>query len=181
MSGADPRAFRNLLLEKIEFQVTRTGSGVWRRFLWPTGELFEEYRSDRSLFGLPLLHYTRGRSPETGRGATARGVVAIGRRAIGVVAIGQGAAGVVAVGQASVALLLAIGQAALAPVAIGQLAVGLLGGLGQAATGRIAVGQFALGEYVLAQVGLGSHVWDTRDVDPAAQELFRGLLERLRG
>jgi hypothetical protein len=179
VSGADPRAFRNLLLEKIEYQVTRTGSGVWRRFLWPTGELFEEYRSDRTLLGLPLLHLTRGRSPETGRRVTARGFVAIGRRAVGVVAIGQAAAGVVALGQASAGLLVAVGQAALAPVAIGQLAVGLLFGLGQAATGEIAVGQFALGQYVLAQVGLGAHVWDTRGADPAAQELFRALLARL--
>jgi hypothetical protein len=170
-----------LLLEEIEVHVTRSGSGVWRRFLWPTGELFEEYRSDRTLFGLPLLHYTRGRSPETGRGSTARGFVAVGRRAIGVVAIGQGAAGIVAVGQASVALLLAIDQAALAPVAIGQLAVGLLFGLGQAATGIVAIGQLAAGKYVLAQIGLGHSIWDTRGADPVAQEFFRALLGRLRG
>jgi hypothetical protein len=181
MSGADPSAFRNLLLEKIEFQVTRTGSGVWRRFLWPSGELFEEYRSDRTLFGLPLLHYTRGRSPERGRRVTARGFVAIGRRAIGVVALGQGAAGIVAVGQASVGLLVGIGQATLAPIAVGQLAVGLFAGLGQAATGWIAIGQLAAGKYVLAQIGLGHFVWDTRGASPEAETFFRALLARVRG
>jgi hypothetical protein len=165
----------------VEFQVTRSPSGSWRRFLWPTGELFEEYRSSRTLFGLPLLHYTRGRSPETGRWVVARGVVAVGRRAIGILAIGQGAAGVVAIGQASAALLVGVGQATVAPIAVGQLAVGLLFGLGQAASGWVAIGQLALGEYVLAQLGLGAHVWDTRWTSPEAEAFFRALLSRLRG
>jgi len=176
-----PSRLRNLLLEKVEFQVTRTAAGSWRRFLWPTGELFEEYRSSRRLFGLPLLHFTRGRSPETGRRVVARGVIAVGRRAIGIVAIGQGAAGVVALGQASAALLVGVGQATIAPIAVGQLALGLLFGLGQAATGWVAIGQLALGEYVLAQIGFGAHVWDTRGVSPEAEPFFRALLSRLRG
>lgn len=181
MNDAGPGSFRNLLLDRVEFQITRTASGVWRRFLWPTGELFEEYRSDRRLFGLPLLHLTRGRSPETGRRVTARGFIAVGRRAIGVVAIGQGAAGVVAVGQASAALLLGIGQATLAPVAVGQLAIGLLAGLGQVSTGWIAVGQLAAGKWVLAQLGLGAQVWDTRGVSPEAERFFRAIAARLLG
>jgi len=181
VDGAGAQGVRNLLLEKVEFQLTRTGSGLWRRFLWPTGELFEEYRSDRTLFGLPLLHFTRGRSPETGRRVTARGVVAVGRRAVGVLAIGQAAVGIVAIGQASAGLLLGVGQATFGLVAVGQLSIGLAAGAGQLATGWVAVGQFGLGKYVLAQVGLGAHVWDTRAVSPEAEGFFRALLGRLRG
>jgi hypothetical protein len=179
MDRRDPPGLRNLLLEKVEYRVTKTSGGTWRRFLWPTGELFEEYVSDARFLGLALLHVTRGRSPETGRRVTARGVIAVGRKAVGVLAIGQASAGVVAIGQASAGLLLGIGQATCGIVAVGQLAVGLLGGFGQLATGWIAVGQLGLGEWVLAQVGFGAHVWDTHRVDPAAEELFRGLLARL--
>jgi hypothetical protein len=171
---------RNLLLEKVEFQVTRTARGTWRRHLAPGGQLFEEYRSDRTLLGLPLLHYTSGRSPETGRTVTARGVVAIGRRAVGLLAIGQGALGIVAIGQASGALLLGIGQATCGLFAFGQAAFGVAIGIGQVATGALAVGQLALGGHVLAQVGIGRHVWDTRAADPEAVAFFKGLWAQLR-
>lgn len=181
MNEAGTPGLRNLLLEKVEFKVTRTASGTWRRFLWQTGELFEEYQSHQRFLGLPLIHFTRGRSPKTGRRVVARGFIAIGRRAIGVIAIGQGAMGVVAVGQASAALLLGIGQATIAPLAVGQLAVGLLAGFGQVATGWVAVGQLAFGKYALAQLGLGAHVWDTRSASPEAEGFFRALLSRLLG
>jgi hypothetical protein len=171
-----PFALRNVLLEKVDFQVTRTRTGTWRRFLWPTGELFEEFRSDQRFFGLPLVHYTRGRSPETGRRVVARGVIAVGRKAIGIFAFGQGALGVVAVGQASAALLLGVGQATVAPFAVGQAAIGLVVGLGQVATGWIAVGQVGVGKFVLAQFGLGPNVWDARAGSPEAEAFFRGLL-----
>jgi hypothetical protein len=73
--------------------------------------------------GLPLLHYTRGICPETGRRIIAKGVLAVGRLAMGV---------------------LAIGHASFGAIAIGQLGLGILLGLGQGATGLYAVGQVAL-------------------------------------
>ena len=39
-----------------------------------------------------------------------------------------------------------------------------------------AIGQFAFGEYVLAQIGWGEHVADTRSIDAAAKEFFLGLI-----
>lgn len=179
MFEREPRPFRNLLLEPVEYQVTRTSWGTWRRFLWPTGELFEEYVADQRFLGLPILHFTRGRSPETGRRVVARGLVAVGRTAVGIVAVGRVAAGLLAVGQASAALLVGIGQATIGPVAVGQLAIGGLLGLGQLATGWVAVGQVALGHWVLAQIGLGPHVWDTRAAAPEAEAFFRALVQRL--
>lgn len=167
---------KNLLLEPVEYKVEETRFGVWRRFVYPSGDLFEEYRSRRRFLGLPLLHYTRGKCPETGKRIVAKGVVAVGRLAVGIVAIGQAAAGFVAVGQLAVSPLLGIGQAATGLVAVGQLAVAALFGVGQFATGYVAVGQLGLGRWVLAQWGIGENVWDTRGASAAARQFFRWLV-----
>jgi hypothetical protein len=172
----DSAPVRNLLLEKIEYRIDETASGSWRRFVYPNGSRFEEYKSRAEFAGMPLLHYTYGICPETGRRITARGVIAIGRFARGIIAIGHVAFGIVAIGQASVGLVLGFGQATAGVFCIGQLAIGLIFGAGQVATGYIAIGQIAFGSYVLAQIGWGSHVMDTRAVDPVAQNFFLRLI-----
>jgi hypothetical protein len=149
---------------------------VWRRFLYPAGELFEEFTSHRKFRGLPLLHFTRGKDPQTGKRVVARGVVAVGRRAVGVVAVGQAALGVIAIGQLGLGVLLGLGQASWGLVAFGQLAIGGVFGFGQVVTGAVAIGQVGLGKYVLAQLGFGEHVWDTRGLSPAARDFFRWLI-----
>lgn len=135
----------NLLLSKIEYQVTKTDSGTWKRFLYTSGKPYAEFVSDARIGGWPLVHIIYGRSPETGKIPTAKGIIAIGRKAIGIVALGQGAVGV-----------LALGQAAFGVIAVGQLAVGAVFGLGQAATGVVAVGQFAAGFFSLGQFAIGA-------------------------
>jgi len=135
----------NLLNAKIDYQVTRTRSGTWKRYLYSTGQLYSEYTSDARVGSLPLVHITKGRSPETGKVATAKGFIAIGRKAVGVIAIGQAALGVVA-----------LGQAAFGVVAVGQLAVSLFFGLGQAAAGVFAIGQFAAGFISFGQFAIGA-------------------------
>jgi hypothetical protein len=175
-SGRAGHSVKNMLLEKIEYKEDETSFGTWRRFVYPTGELFEEFTAHQVYFGLPLVHYTRGRCPETGKRVVARGIVAVGRLAVGVVAIGQASAGILAIGQLALGLVFGLGQASTGTVALGQLAVGLLFGLGQITTGYVAIGQFALGKYVLAQLGLGQYVWDTRGASAAAQQFFRSLI-----
>ena len=69
----------NRLLEKVEYQIVKIRIGVWRRHLAPSGAYFAEFRSHGQVFGLPLLHYTRGICPDTGRRIVAKGVVAVGR------------------------------------------------------------------------------------------------------
>jgi hypothetical protein len=167
---------RNLLLEPIEYRIDETPRGVWRRYLYTSGELFEEFTSHRRLLGVPFLHFTRGKSPETGKRVVARGIIAIGRQAVGVVAIGQAALGLLALGQLAVSPLLGIGQAATGVLAVGQLALGAAFGFGQLATGYVAIGQIGFGSYVLAQLGYGEHVYDSRGAAPAAQQFFRWLL-----
>lgn len=167
----------NLLLEQIEYHYTDTAWGTWRRFVYPTGQLFEEFTSHRRLGNLPWFHYTRGRCPETGKLVVARGVVAVGRLARGFVAVGHASMGIVAIGQLAVGLLFGFGQAATGVVSIGQLALGLAFGIGQVATGEVAVGQIAYGEFVLAQLGWGEHVWDTRAADIPAKAFFKPLID----
>ena len=149
---------RNLLLEEIQYKIERTPAGVWRRFVYPSGEGFGEYKSNKTLFGLPLIHYTYGKCPETGKRVVAKGILAVGKFAWGVFAIGHVSFGLIAVGQLAISLLFGLGQATSGAFAIGQLAVGVAFGLGQVATGVIAIGQFAAGKYALAQFGIGQRV-----------------------
>lgn len=172
---------KNLLLEDIEYKVEKTGRGVWRRFVYPDGGYFAEFRSHRSLFGWPLLHYTHGKCPETGRRIVAKGIIAVGRLAVGVLGIGHASAGVIAIGQASAGLLFGLGQATVAVFAVGQVALGIELGLGQVATGETVVAQIGAGEYVLAQFGVGEYLWTPERADPEAVTYFQTLWVQVRG
>ena len=167
---------KNMLLEEVEYKVEETPFGYWRRFVYPSGERFAEFISHRWVLGLPLVHYTCGKCPETGKRIVAKGIIAVGRLAVGGIAIGHASAGVIAIGQLGIGLLLGLGQASVGLFAIGQLAVAAAFGVGQFVSGYAAIGQIAWGEYVLAQIGYGSHVWDTRGVDQLAAQFFRQFL-----
>lgn len=108
-----------------------------------------EYKSRRTLFGLPLLHINVGR----GAMYRATGIVAIGLAARGVVAVGLASLGVPAVGAVSVGLL-AAGAAALGGAATGAVAVGYVA-VGSLAVGKVAIGSLAIGESVTGSLTLG--------------------------
>jgi hypothetical protein len=167
---------KNMLLEKVEYKIEKTNLGTWRSFVYPTGEYFSEFTSHNTMLGLPLLHYTRGKCPETGRRIVAKGIIAVGRLATGVLAIGHASFGVLAIGQLALGLIFGLGQASSGALAIGQLALGLYFGIGQIATGIIAIGQIGIGKYVLAQMGIGKYVWSQKTADPQAVEFFKSLL-----
>jgi len=169
---------KNMLFEKVEYKIEKTNFGTWRRFVYPTGEYFTEFTSHNTMFGLPVLHYTRGKCPDTGRRIVAKGVIAVGRLAAGIIAIGHAAFGLIAIGQLGLGLLFGLGQASSGVLAIGQLALGFYFGIGQFATGLIAIGQVAIGKYVLAQIGIGKYVWSQKSADPQAVEFFKALLQK---
>jgi len=170
---------QNLLLEDVAYKIERTRWGIWRRYLYPSGAYFSEFKAHRMVWGLPLVHYTNGICPETGKRVVAKGVLAVGRLATGVVAIGQAALGVIAIGQLALGFLFGLGQGSSGVVAVGQIAFGMALGIGQLATGLTAIGQLGIGRQVLAQVGFGEHVWSTKRADPEAVEYFHALYERL--
>lgn len=172
---------KNILLEPVEYKIEKSNFGTWRKHLNEQGRYFAEFTSHKTFLNLPLVHYTIGINPETGKHIPAKGIIAIGRIAMGGLAIGQAAFGVITIGQLSLGLLFGLGQLATGFLAIGQAAFGVYFGLGQIATGYIAIGQFALGFYVLAQLGFGEHVIMPKQVDPVAVEFFQGLKERILG
>ncbi len=105
-----------------------------------------EYRTRRTLWGLPLVHLATGWDPETGRKRIAKGVLAVGDVAVGVVAVGAVAAGGVAAGG------IALGLAAL-----GGAAVGVLLAVGGLAVGLVAVGGLAVGYHAVGGMAFGVH------------------------
>jgi hypothetical protein len=117
---------------------------------WP-GAAFE-YRSARTLMGLPLVHIVYGPMWLTGF-RPARGIVAVGNVALGVVALGGVAVGGIALGGLSLGL-----------ICLGGVALGLGVGLGGVATGYCALGGLAVGVYALGGLGIGPH---TLQNDPA--------------
>jgi hypothetical protein len=113
-----------------------------------------EYRSEAELFGLPLVHITRGFDPETMRPRIAMGVIAAGEFAIGLLAFGGMALGGVAFGGLGVGLF-AIGGIALGAFAAGGLAVGALFALGGMAVSFLfAIGGGAVGAYTISGAGV---------------------------
>lgn len=111
-----------------------------------------EYRSKRTLWGLPLVHINIGP-----RNCWARGIVAIGDIATGVVALGGIAAGLFSLGAVSLGLLLALGAVALGAVSIGGVALGLLA-WGGIALGWLAIGGCAVGVYAAGGVAAATRV-----------------------
>ena len=165
----------NILLEEIEYKVDETSFGTWHRYGYTNGTSYHEFSSRTKILGLPLVHYTWGRNPETGRHKCAKGIIAVGRFACGVIAVGQVCGGLVAIGHLSIGIVFGLGQLATGIWAVGQVAIGLVFGLGQFATGYAAIGQFAFGKYVLAQVGLGKFIWTVKRADWQAVQFFKHL------
>ena len=166
---------RNVLLENPDYKIEQTSLGVWRHYGYEDGKSFHEFKSNATWHELPLIHYTSGICPETGRHIVAKGVIAVGRMACGIIAIGQASIGVIAIGQLAIGLLFGLGQLTSGVAAIGQAAIGVAFGLGQLTTGYIAIGQVAFGKYVLAQFGLGEYVLSMTRKDQQAIDFFKTL------
>ncbi|MCY4027246.1 MAG: protein kinase [Acidobacteria bacterium] len=128
---------------------TRRG---WRRGRRRADRTGFEYRSRRTVWGLPLVHVAHDASGD--RVAWARGVVAIGDAAVGLVAIGGFAFGGVALGGMTVGV-----------VGLGGLALGLL-----LAMGGLAAGGFAVGARALGVVATGAQPTSLLDVSAPAMQ-----------
>lgn len=143
-----------------------------------------EYKSKRTLFGLPLVHIHLGWGFCHAKGVlaignVATGLFAFGGVALGLFALGGVSLGLLALGGLALALLAAVGGLAIGAIAVGGLAVGLLA-LGGLAVGVYAMGgaaiasQIAAGDYAQAAVAIGNSVLGDQTFAPG--ELSPGQL-----
>ena len=91
----------NVLLEDVEYKQEETSWGLWWHYMYENGHSYHEFKSYATVLGMPLLHYTAGKNPVTGKRVMAKGFIAVGRKAFGVIALGQLAIGIIAVACAS--------------------------------------------------------------------------------
>lgn len=99
-----------------------------------------EYKSKKTVKGLPLVHINLGMGAYK-----AKGIVAVGNFASGVFALGFLSAGIVSVGLLSAGILLSLGT----------IAVGLLISMGSFAMGCIAFGAVTVGIFCMGAVNFG--------------------------
>ncbi|MCP3902794.1 MAG: hypothetical protein GY715_04080 [Planctomycetes bacterium] len=132
------------------------------------GKLGRRYRSETTLFGLPLIDVAIGATHSETRGSArgifaigdkAKGFVAIGNSALGIVAVGGRAFGVFALGGIAFGLVSSCGGISVGAIAVGGLVLGLLGfgGLCAAivADGGVCIGFYVAGALPIA-IGQGS-------------------------
>lgn len=133
------------------------------------GALGYEYRSETTMFGLPLVHIAFAQNPVTGRPVIARGVIAIGNIAYGGLAVGGAAFGLLTFGGLSIGLLGALGGAA----------AGLGLSVGGFAAGSVAIGGAAFGlQYALGGLAVAPNAIGATRCDAEAVEFFRQWLGR---
>lgn len=122
---------------------------------WLNRGNYYEYKSSKTLWGLPLIHINIGKGNRK-----AKGIIAIGNAAVGFVSIGFGSIGVISLGLASIglisfgvvslAVLFSIGTFSVGTISIGAISVGVF------TIGAISTGMFSLGALVSAtHVALG--------------------------
>lgn len=126
-----------------------------------------EYRSQATLFGLPLVHIVLGPAldPSTARLRVAKGIVAIGGIAVGVLSLGGLSLGLISLGGVAIGL-----------AALGGCAFGLLLAIGGLAVGLVAIGGGTVGYYALGGGAWGNHALGGNQQDPEAIEFFKRYL-----
>lgn len=142
---------------------------------------WREYKSEKTVFGMPLYHIGRDARGFFAVGLKARGVFAVGLRARGVVSLGLLSVGILSIGLLSLGLItlgmlslgiLSVGTIALGLFAAGAISIGIVS-FGALAVGGFSAGALAIGEYI----AVGDHaramiaVGDSKAVGSAYQHL----------
>lgn len=115
-----------------------------------TTRLCYEYKSKKTIKGLPLVHVIFG------MGRPAKGIFAIGVRAKGIVSIGILSMGIFSIGVLSIGIL-AYGVIAAGLAALGSLAVGIIA-LGAITVGVFCMGAMNFGEFCFGALCYGRQV-----------------------
>lgn len=125
---------------------------VVMRGFWLSRIFDYEYKSEKTVCGMPLVHIN------IGVGKTAKGVIAIGFKSVGVVSIGLLSIGLLSLGLLSLGFL-GLGMLGVGIFGFGAFALGLLSGgaisvgiisfgavsIGVMSCGAVSIGQFAVG------------------------------------
>lgn len=148
-----------------------------------------EYKSKRTLFGLPLVHINLGRGIKKAKGIIAIGNISCGVVSIGLLSFGIFSFGVLSIGLVSIAaiaigLLLGVGAIAMGTFSIGAISIGIFSS-GALAIGRYAVGggaiasDIAVGDYAKANIAIGNKVdgLKTLSLDSSKEEIKRVIRE----
>ena len=170
--------------ENIEEIIERMGkpdevaAGLFENFIEIPTRPFREYKSKKTLFGLPLVHIIRGnyapsvpnsrlvntrgfnvggRYGNTGFGLpAARGIFAFGPKAKGVFAVGNLSAGLISIGNVSTGIL-SIGNLSAGLFSIANVSLGLLIGLGNVVVGLLSAGNLSVGYAAAGNLALGEY------------------------
>lgn len=138
-----------------EESVTTSGGQSLARLL--SSRFRFEYKSKRTLFGVPLVHVCIGAGMCRARGIVAVGNLACGFLSVGILSVGLFSFGVLAFG------LIAVAALALGGFALGAIAAGLMA-VGSVAFGVIAVGSLAVGVYSVGAAAFASEIAATSSV-----------------
>ena len=159
-------------VEPIAEERARVSSNKGASSFTPPPHWFgSEYKSNRIIFGLPLLHVAHGLDPQTGKPREARGIIAIGGVATGWLAFGGRAYGGVAFGGIAVGGI-AIGGIALGMFSLGGLTLALLVAFGGMAIAPIAFGGLAVGYLAIGGQACGANVFDGQHQNSEALRQF---------
>lgn len=107
-----------------------------------------EYRSKRTVCGLPLLHINLGRGKKMAKGIIAIGNISLGVISVGILSAGLCSFGIVAAGLLGIAVI-AAGLFSIGAVAVGGIALGAI------AVGYLAVGALSFGVYAIGACASG--------------------------
>ena len=118
-----------------------------------------EYKSERTLFGMPLVHVNIGAGFRRAKGIfavgnIATGFVSLGLASFGIISIGLASLGLVSLATFSLGLLLSIGVISIGTFSIGAIAIGIF------ALGAVSIGMFSTGALAVAShIAVGSHAY----------------------
>lgn len=113
-----------------------------------------EYKSKRTLFGVPLIHVNVGHGIYRAKGILAvgniaKGIISVGAISTGILSLGSLSMGVLSLGAVSFGALFSIGGISVGTIALGGLAIGILA-MGGGAIGTYAIGGCAIAEKIAA-------------------------------
>lgn len=110
----------------------------------------KEYKSKKTLWGLPIWHVAKNAKGIIAVGIKAQGIIAIGVKARGIISLGVLSLGIFSCGTLSLGLLFSVGLLSAALFSVGTLSAGLF------AVGAVSVGVFALGAVAVGEVSVGA-------------------------